>query len=138
MAKGLRLTLAQHEELYHYCHEVGISYLSTPFDLESIAFLIKLKLPVWKIASGEITNLPCLIKIAETHKPVIMSTGMSNMDEIGGFCERYSDGYLRDKITLIHTQLSFDLQDVNLNAISYLKDFTPFNIAFGKPCFIFS
>ena len=122
MAKTLRLTLEQHEELYHYCHEVGISYLSTPFDLESIAFLKKLNLPVWKIASGEITNLPCLIEIAKTRNPVIMSTGMSNMNEIRTAIEVLYK-YGSKKITLLqcHTDYPTEYKDVNLRAMNTLK-----------------
>ena len=122
MARTLRLTLEQHEELYHYCHEMGISYLSTPFDLESIAFLKKLNLPVWKIASGEITNLPCLIEIAKTRNPVIMSTGMSNMNEIRTAIEVLYK-YGSKKITLLqcHTDYPTEYKDVNLRAMNTLK-----------------
>jgi len=122
MAKKLRLTLKQHEELFHYCNEIGISYLSTPFDLESIAFLDKLNLPLWKIASGEITNLPCLIEIAQTHKPIIMSTGMSEMEEIEAAINVLTSNGSSD-ITLLHchTEYPTNFKDVNLRALLTLK-----------------
>ena len=82
MVKKLELSFDQFRQLKAYCDSVGISFLSTPFDLPSIAFLNELNLPFWKIPSGEITNLPYLIEIAKTGKDVVMSTGMCTMDEI--------------------------------------------------------
>ena len=68
MLKKLLLSYDQFRELAAYCREIGITFLSTPFDLESIDFLEELGCDVWKIPSGEITNLPYLEKIGKTHK----------------------------------------------------------------------
>jgi len=82
MLKKLLLPFPEFEILADYCREIGIQFLSTPFDLESISFLEHLGLDMWKVPSGEITNLPYLIKIAHTGKPVILSTGMCYMSEV--------------------------------------------------------
>ncbi len=124
MALKLRLSLSQHRELFDYCNEVGIKYMSTPFDIESIHFLHSLDLPFWKIPSGEITNLPYLIEIAKTHKPVVMSTGMAEMDEISTaiqILQKNGSG----GITLLqcHTDYPTEMQNVNLKAMRTLSDF---------------
>ena len=76
-----RLALNQEDfmELKEYCQNQGIGFLSTPFDLESIHFLDKLDMDFWKLPSGEITNLPYLLEIAKTGKPVVLSTGMCEL-----------------------------------------------------------
>ena len=123
MALKLRLTLDQHYELYEYCNKVGISYLSTAFDIDSVHFLDSLKLPFWKIPSGEITNLPYLIEIAKTHKPIVMSTGMAEMDEIAT-----TINILRENgsgnITLLqcHTDYPTMMENVNLKAMNTLAE----------------
>ena len=93
------------------------------FDLVSIDFLEKLGCSVWKIPSGEITNLPYLEKIASTNKPIILSTGMSTLDEIElALIVLKNAGAV--EITLLHctTQYPTPYEDVNLNAINTLKD----------------
>ncbi|HHX95326.1 MAG TPA: N-acetylneuraminate synthase, partial [Clostridia bacterium] len=110
-------------ELKNYCEMQKITFLSTPFDLESIDFLANLGMEFWKIPSGEITNLPYLIKIAKTHKPVIMSTGMSNLDEIQeAFNLLQENG--SGEITLLHctTEYPAPYEDVNLRAMLTLKE----------------
>src|SRR3990167_9823124 len=77
MLKSLELNQADQIELYHYCEKRNILFLTSFFDLSSIDFLTKtVKLPFIKIASGEITNFPLLIKLARTDEPIILSTGM--------------------------------------------------------------
>ena len=122
MALKLRLTFDQHKELYDYCKKVGISYLSTAFDVTSVDFLNSLNLPFWKIPSGEITNLPYLIKIGKTQKPVIMSTGMSEIDEIRDAIMILKDNGTTD-ITLLqcHTDYPTKMEDVNLKVMDTLK-----------------
>lgn len=123
MALKLRFTLEQHRELYEYCKEVGIAYLSTAFDITSVHFLDSLKLPFWKIPSGEITNLPYLLEIAKTHKPIVMSTGMAEIKEI-----RTTIDILRDngsgEITLLqcHTDYPTKMENVNLRAMLTLAE----------------
>ena len=122
MAKKLRLTLDQHYELYEYCKKIGISYLSTAFDIESVKFLDSLDLPFWKIPSGEITNLPYLIEIGKTEKPVVMSTGMAELCEISDAVDILKDNGTTD-ITLLqcHTDYPTEMDNVNLNAMITLK-----------------
>lgn len=123
MALKLRLTLDQHYELYEYCNKVGISYLSTAFDIDSVHFLDSLDLPFWKIPSGEITNLPYLLEIAKTHKPIVMSTGMAEMYEIRTAVELLkSNG--SGEITLLqcHTDYPTMMENVNLRAMNTLSE----------------
>ena len=128
MAKKLRLTLSQHYELYQYCNQVGIAYLSTAFDIESVRFLDSINIPYWKIPSGEITNLPYLLEIAKTHKPVIMSTGMSEMDEIATTIKILKENGTKD-ITLLqcHTDYPTSMENVNLKVMNTLRN------TFGLP-----
>jgi len=125
MALKLRLKLDQHYELYQYCKKVGIAYLSTAFDIDSVHFLDTLNLPFWKIPSGEITNLPYLLEIARTHKPIVMSTGMAEMDEIGTAIDILKNNGSGD-ITLLqcHTDYPTMMENVNLRAMETLaKEF---------------
>lgn len=80
MVRKLALSYDEYLALKRYCDKTGIRFLSTPFDLDSIAFLNAVEMPFWKIPSGELTNLPYLLAIAKTGKPVVMSTGMCKMD----------------------------------------------------------
>lgn len=123
MALKLRLSLDQHFELYEYCNKVGISYLSTAFDIDSVHFLDSLNLPFWKIPSGEITNLPYLLEIAKIHKPIVMSTGMAEMDEIATTIDILKDNGSGD-ITLLqcHTDYPTMMENVNLHAMNTLAD----------------
>ena len=82
MIKKLRFSFDQHRKLKEYCDSIGISYLSTAFDFESISFLGDLGCDFWKVPSGEIINVPYLERIGKTEKPVIMSTGIGTLDEI--------------------------------------------------------
>lgn len=124
MALKLRLTLDQHYELYQYCKKVGIAYLSTAFDIDSVHFLDSLDLPFWKIPSGEITNLPYLLEIAKTHKPIVMSTGMAEMDEIATAMDVLKKNGSGD-ITLLqcHTDYPTEMKNVNLRAMNTMGDY---------------
>lgn len=123
MLKKLALPDEAFWELREYCDAVGIGFLSTPFDLNSIDFLAGLNMDYWKVPSGEITDLPYLEKIAETGKRVILSTGMSGMDEIAAaldVLERKGSG----EITLLHcnTEYPTPFADVNLLAMKEMGD----------------
>lgn len=123
MLRKLALSYDDFILLEKYCVEIGIKFLSTPFDLDSIDFLEKIGCNLWKIPSGEITNYPYLVKIARTNKPVILSTGMSTMEEV-----REAVTILKDnnsgKITLLHctTQYPTPYEEVNLKAMISLKE----------------
>lgn len=124
MLKNLELSYNDFRELKNYCEHRGIGFLSTPFDIESVDFLASLKVDFMKIPSGEITNLPYLRRIASTGIPVIISTGMSTIDEIGDALRPFRNtGYAADKIFLLHcnTQYPTPYQDVNLNALTTLE-----------------
>lgn len=123
MVKKLELPFGAFLKLKERCDQIGITFLSTPFDLESIAFLNTLNMPFWKIPSGEITNLPYLMAIAKTGKPVVMSTGMCEVEEIQAAIEVLrANG--TPKITLLHcnTEYPTPYTDVNLRAMAAMRD----------------
>lgn len=122
MLKNLLLPYEDFVELEKYCKNSGIEFLSTPFDIESIHFLNNM-VRFWKVPSGEITNLPYLIEIAKTKKPVILSTGMCELEEIEAAIEVLRQNGTED-IILLHcnTQYPTPYSDVNLLAMNTLKD----------------
>ncbi len=122
MLKELLLSFDDFVELKKYCDEKEIEFLSTPFDIDSIYFLDDM-VSVWKVPSGEITNLPYLIEIAKTKKPVILSTGMSEMYEIED-AVRVLRQNGTEKLILLHcnTQYPTPYEDVNLYAMNQLKE----------------
>lgn len=125
MLKKLALTQEDFLELKTYCRQQGIGFLSTPFDLDSIHFLDKLNMDFWKLPSGEITNLSYLLEIARTEKPVVMSTGMCGMEEIGQAIDCLKKAGTPE-ITLLHcnTEYPTPMEDVNLKAmITMEKEF---------------
>ncbi len=156
MLKQLELNEEMHEELSEYCLQKNIQFLSTPFDIASVDLLInRCHVSVLKIPSGEITNAPLLLKIAQTNKPVILSTGMSNLGEIEIALGVLAFGYLtpneipsltqfqlayyselgqdvlKEKVTLLHctTEYPAPIHEVNLRNIETLR--TAFNLPVG-------
>ena len=123
MIKKLELDYEKHGELMNYCQEKGIMFLSSPFDLESIDLLHKLELEIFKIPSGEITNLPYLRKIGKLKKKVILSTGMSTLGDIEQALEILRENGT-DDITVLHcnTEYPTPMKDVNLNAMKTIRD----------------
>lgn len=120
MCRAIHLPLSDYVKLAAICKEEGIGFMSTPFDLVSIDVLEELDMDYYKIPSGEITNLPYLRKIASKHRPVIMSTGMCEMQEIAdALAVLEAGGLTRDQITLLHcnTQYPTPFADVNLAAM---------------------
>jgi N-acetylneuraminate synthase len=156
MLKRLELDRGTHEQLIEHCRKAGIQFLSTPFDLESVDLLANtLNLPRIKLPSGEITNGPLLLKAARTGKPVILSTGMSTLADVGAALGVLAFGYtsspdelpfegafekafaseagqasLRSMVTLLHCTTAYPTpyNDVHLLAMDTLKH------AFGIPC----
>ena len=125
MLKKLELSKAQHIELKSYCSELGVKFFSTAFDLESIDFLSKLKLGLWKIPSGEITNYPYLKCIALKHESVILSTGMCEMEDIESAVSVFMRfGLNKEQITILHcnTEYPTPMEDVNLRAMKTIAD----------------
>lgn len=123
MLKSLALTEDDFIELKAYCEEVGVGFISTPFDLDSLDFLETLDMDFWKVPSGEITNLPYLEVIAHTGRKVIMSTGMCEVEEIQQAVEVLEKNGTKD-IVLLHcnTQYPTPFEDVNLSAMKHIAD----------------
>ncbi len=123
MLKKLELSFEKFRELKKYCERVGICFLSTPFDFESIAFLNSLDMPFWKIPSGEITNLPYLLLLAKTEKPVVMSTGMCELGEINDAIKILQENGTKN-IKLLHcnTEYPTPFEDVNLRAMQTMRE----------------
>ncbi len=154
MLRRLELDCESHRILVEYSRNCGIQFLSTPFDMESIDFLaIDLDLPYIKTSSGEITNAPFLLRVAQTQKPVILSTGMSTLGEvetalgvlaygylgrdykpaqekfITAFGSEEGQAILHERVTLLHctTEYPAPFRDINLRVIDNLAS------AFGLP-----
>lgn len=123
MLRELALTQQNFIELRNDCRHTGIGFLSTPFDLESISFLNQLDMDFWKLPSGEITNLPYLEAIAATHRDIVMSTGMSEIEEIHE-AVNILEGNGAGEITLLHcnTEYPTPFSDVNLLAMRHMAD----------------
>lgn len=122
MIKKIHFGFDAHRELKQYCDSIGIMYLSTAFDMDSIDFLAEMDMPVWKIPSGEITNLPYLEKIARLKKPIIMSTGMCEIDEVKQALDvLYKNG--AGDVTILHcnTEYPTPLCDANVRAMLDLQ-----------------
>ncbi len=127
MIKKLELSFTDFLELKNYCDIKKIIFMSTPFDLESIDFLASLKMTIFKIPSGEITNLPYLRKINSLKTKVILSTGMANLEEIANALKILQDC----EVSILHanTQYPTPMEDVNLNAMLTIKN--KFNVEIG-------
>ncbi|MBN8696425.1 MAG: N-acetylneuraminate synthase [Bacteroidetes bacterium] len=120
MLKKLELSVNDHHELIAYCNSKNIKFLSTAFDLDSIDLLNELNIDLFKIPSGEITNLPYLEKIGRLNKQVIVSTGMCVMEEVEEAVNTLvAAGTQRDKISVLHCTTDYPtaMNDVNLNAM---------------------
>ena len=120
MLNKLELSENDHSVLIKYCEEKQILFISSPFDIESINLLVTLGLELFKIPSGEITNLPYLRHIGHLNKKIIMSTGMANMNEINEAIKILLDsGTDKENITILHTNTMYPtpMNDVNLKAM---------------------
>ena len=132
MIKKLELDIEAHKELIAYCQVKNIMFLSTPFDHESINLLSDLGLDIFKIPSGEITNLPYLRHIGSLGKKVVLSTGMSNLKEVGDALNiLINAGTSKDNITVLHANTMYPtpMEDVNLNAMLTIQK--EFGVAVG-------
>lgn len=134
MCRSILLPMADYAELVEVCREEGIGFMSTPFDLVSIDVLDALNMDYWKIPSGEITNLPYLRKIASKGGRVIMSTGMSEIEEIEAALDVLEKGGIgRGDVTLLHcnTQYPTPMADVNLKAMNRLAELGPGGVGYS-------
>ena len=148
MLKKLELGEALHRDLIRHCEAHRVQFLSTPFDLESLEFLVRqLDLPQLKLSSGDITNAPLLLKSAHARRPILLSSGMTTLDEIElalgvlsfgllqkketpntknfqrSYCSEEGRSVLREFVTLLHctTEYPAPLESVNLNALDTLR-----------------
>lgn len=124
MLKKLELSEVDFKELQDYCHKKNIKFFSTAFDLESLSFLKTLNMQLWKIPSGEITNLPYLEYIGKLNERVILSTGMADMKEINDAVNvLVKSGTSKNKIVVLHCNTDYPtpFEDVNLRAMLTIK-----------------
>lgn len=123
MLKRLELTEEMHKELIQHCVEKNILFLSTPFDIDSANMLNNLGMSIFKIPSGEITNLPYLRAISSLGKKIIMSTGMSSMQEVKEAVEVLQQNEASE-VSILHcnTEYPTPMEDVNLRAMLTIKN----------------
>ena len=134
MLESLELSKNDHLELIQECKKHGIEFFSTAFDESSLSFLLELGMSKIKIPSGEITNKPLLEFIAQFDMPVIMSTGMADMNEIQRAIEVLSNNKLtRENITILHctSQYPASFENINLRAITSMKKKFNLNIGYS-------
>ena len=141
MLRKLELSHEDHFKIKDYCDKKGIEFLSTPFDKGSINFLKSFNLKRWKIPSGEITNIPYLRSIASQRKPIILSTGMSNLEEIGNALNVIQkEGLSKDLVTVLQCTTSYPapFHQINLNAMKTIANTFDVKVGFSDhTCDIF-
>ena len=121
MLSKLALSFQQFRDLKAYCKEIGIAFMATGFDAKSISFLHDIGCNLWKIASGEVTNLPLLRQIASYGGEVILSTGMCDLEEIRQSLEVFAG---KAGVTLLHCTTAYPapFEQINLRAMLTLRD----------------
>jgi N,N'-diacetyllegionaminate synthase len=125
MLKKLELTQEQHGQIINYCKEKKIHFFSTAFDLDSLEYLASVGLDIVKIPSGEITNLPYLRKASSLFSKVILSTGMSTIEEIKNALDVFLlNGIQKENIVILHcnTEYPTPMEDVNLKAMLHIQE----------------
>jgi sialic acid synthase SpsE len=128
MLERLELDAAAHQRLINHCRQIGIQFLSSPFDVQSADLLATMNVPLYKVPSGEITNLPFLQHLARKGRPLILSTGMSTLGEVEE-AVHVLQAAGASQLTLLHcvTEYPAPYAEVNLRAMQTLKT------AFGLP-----
>jgi N,N'-diacetyllegionaminate synthase len=132
MLKKLELDVDTHKELISYCKRKNIMFLSTPFDHDSIELLNDLGLEIFKVPSGEITNLPYLRHIGKLGKKVVLSTGMADIGEIEDALDVLTQaGTKKENIRVLHANTMYPtpMEDVNLKAMVTIGN--TFDVAYG-------
>lgn len=132
MLKKLELSEEAHHILFDYAKSKDIKFLSTGFDVESIDFLNSLGIDLFKVPSGEITNKPYLVHISTLNKPVVLSTGMATLEEVGQAIEvLLQKGLKKENLTVLHcnTEYPTPMEDVNLRAM--LSMASEFDVSIG-------
>ncbi len=128
MTKKLELSYETYLELFKYTAAKGVDWFSTPFDFDSIEFLEQLDMKIWKIPSGEVTNLPYLEKIGSLPGNIIISTGMANIAEVKQALEILENqGKKREEITILHCITEYPTPDneMHISTVKYLIDNFP-------------
>lgn len=130
MLRRLELSRPAHRELQDYCHQRGIMFLSTPFDESAVDFLDQLEVPAFKISSGDVTDIPLLEHVAKKGRPIILSTGMSEMGEVREAVRAIREGGC-DELVLMHCVSNYPANpaDVNLRAMKVMS--TEFDVPVG-------
>jgi N-acetylneuraminate synthase/N,N'-diacetyllegionaminate synthase len=134
MLKKLEISEEWHYKLIEYAKECDIKFLSTGFDEDSVDFLDSLKIDLFKIPSGEITNKPYLEHIAKKGKPVVISTGMSNLQEIKDAIDVFEKHQIsKNNVTILHcnTEYPTPMQDVNLLAMTTIQKVLEVNVGYS-------
>lgn len=134
MLKKLELNVDAHRDLVEYCKKRNILFMSTAFDFDSIVLLHELGLNIFKVPSGEITNLVYLRKIGSLGKQVILSTGMTDLGEIEDALDvLIESGTPRENITILHcnTEYPTPFEDVNLLAMTTIKEAFKINVGYS-------
>ena len=132
MLKKLSLSNENFKDLKKYCEKIGIGFISSPFDIESIQFLESFDMDFWKVPSGEVTNLPYLEAIAKTGRKVIMSTGMCKLQEIEDAIKILEENGTTE-IELLHcnTQYPTPFEHVNLSAMKDIELYTKKRVGYS-------
>lgn len=122
MLKKLEISINQNKELKEYCEQKGIIFLTTPFDEGSLVELDEIDLPAYKIASTDLTNILFLKKVAQRNKPILLSIGMSYLEEVTRALEQIYK--INKKVILLHCTANYPIvdEDANLNVIDTLKN----------------
>ena len=134
MLKKLELDINSHKTLIKHCNIKNIMFLSSPFDIESINLLAELNLEIIKIPSGEINNLPYLRHLGSLGKRVILSSGMSTLNEIDiAITILIKAGTLKENITILHANTMYPtpMQDVNLRAMQTIQSELGVNVGYS-------
>lgn len=132
MLKRLELKREHHQQIKDYCDNNEIIFMSSPFDVESVIFLDQIKMNIFKIPSGEITNKPILQCIAKLNKPTILSTGMSNEDEIKNAIEVFVDNkFDLQNLTLLHATTDYPANPLETNMLCIKTMKEKFNLRVG-------
>jgi len=134
MLKRLELSEEDHEELISHCKTKNVKFFSTAFDVDGVSYLSSLNLDAFKIPSGELTNFPYLKAIAQTGLPVILSTGMATLEEIGeSISVLINHGTNKENLTVLHCNTDYPtpMADVNLKAMLKIKEKFDVNIGYS-------
>lgn len=134
LLEKLELKAGEFKELLAYCQTKNVGFLSTGFDTESLDFLNELSLPLFKIPSGELTNLPYLRQIASFNKPIVLSTGMATLEEVkSSVRELYKNGLKKENLTVLHCNTDYptNMEDVNLKAMLHIQEELGVNVGYS-------